>query len=416
MDTRPPFLFLAHRIPWPPNKGDKVRSFNILRHLARHYRVFLACFVDQPEDRQHVARLDEWCAGVHAERLDPLTARLASLRGLLSGEALSLPYYRSARLRRWVEHTVRREGIAQAVVFSGPMAQYADIPELGNVVVDFCDVDSAKWTQYAARRSGPMAWLYRREGERLLAFERRAAQRATAALFVTEAEAQIFRRAAPEAAGQVWVMQNGVNAEFFSPSHEQPAPWPAGGPVLTFTGAMDYWPNVDAVSWFAEEVLPVLRARHPGLRFYVVGMNPAAAVRELAGPDVVVTGTVPDVRPYLAHADVVVAPLRVARGIQNKVLEAMAMARPVVVSADSAVGLAGEPGQAYVTAGTAAEFAAAVDRLLANPALRAEIGAAARQTVESHYSWAAHLGVLDALLGTPLARAAQAPLAAGAPA
>lgn len=408
MTTRPPVLFLAHRIPWPPNKGDKVRSFNILRHLARRHRVFLACFVDQPEDWQHVERLDRWCAGVYAERLDPLTARLTSLRGLLGGEALSLPYYRSARLRQWVQNTVRREGIAQAVVFSGPMAQYADIPELDSVVVDFCDVDSAKWTQYAARRAGPLAWVYRREGERLLAFERRAAQRATAALFVTEAEAQIFCRAAPEAADRVKVMQNGVDAEYFSPSPDLPMPWPAAGPVLAFTGAMDYWPNVDAVRWFAQEVLPALRARHPGLRFFVVGMNPAAAVRELAGPDLVVTGAVPDVRPYLAHADVVVAPLRVARGIQNKVLEAMAMGRAVVVSADSAVGLAGEAGQAYVSAGTAAEFVAAVDRLLADAALRGRIGVAARRTVECHYSWAAHLGVLDALLDARPASAAPA--------
>lgn len=411
MTTRPPVLFLAHRIPWPPNKGDKVRSFNILRHLARRHRVFLACFVDQPEDWQHVERLDQWCAGVYAERLDPLTARLTSLRGLLGGEALSLPYYRSARLRQWVQNTVRREGIVQAVVFSGPMAQYTDIPELDSVVVDFCDVDSAKWVQYAARRAGPMAWVYRREGERLLAFERRAAQRATAALFVTEAEAQIFCRAAPEAADRVKVMQNGVDAEYFSPSSDLPMPWPAAGPVLAFTGAMDYWPNIDAVRWFAQEVLPALRARHPGLRFFVVGMNPTAAVRELAGADLVVTGAVPDVRPYLAHADVVVAPLRVARGIQNKVLEAMAMGRAVVVSADSAVGLAGEPGQAYVSAGTAAEFVAAVDRLLADAALRGRIGVAARRTVECHYSWAAHLGVLDALLD---ARPASAAPAAGA--
>lgn len=179
---------------------------------------------------------------------------------------------------------------------------------------------------------------------------------------------------------------------------------------------MDYWPNVNAVCWFAEEVLPALRARHPGLRFYVVGMNPAAAVRDLAGPDVVVTGTVPDVRPYLAHADVVVAPLRVARGIQNKVLEAMAMARAVAVSTDSATGLAGEPGAAYLTAGTADEFVAAVDGLLADPARCVDIGAVARRTVETHYSWTAHLGVLDALLGTPPARAVAAPLPAGAPA
>lgn len=398
MDARPAVLFLAHRIPWPPNKGDKVRSFNILRHLAQRYRVYLGTFVDHPDDLAHVDRLSEWCADVHVERLHPLPARLASLRGLLSGEALSLPYYRNATLQRWVRDTLANRGIERAVVFSGPMAQYLDAAALQRVVVDFCDVDSAKWTQYAARRSGPLAWLYRREGRRLLAFEAAAAQRADAALFVTAAEAQLFRTAAPQAAARVGVMQNGVDAAYFSPAHDFTRPWPEGGPVLAFTGAMDYWPNIDAVCWFAAEVLPALRARHPGIRLAIVGMNPAPAVRALAAEDVLVTGSVPDVRPYLAHAEVVVAPLRVARGIQNKVLEAMAMARAVVVSADSAAGLAGQAGEAYVSALSAADFTEAVSALLHAPERARAIGSAARRTVERCYSWDAHLGRLDELL------------------
>ena len=396
----PPVLYLVHRIPYPPNKGDKVRSFNILRQLARTHRVFLGTFVDHPDDHQHVGKLSEWCDDVCAITLAPRLGRIKSLlHGLLSGEALSLPYYRSAQLADWVRTTVAAQGIEQAVAFSGPMAQYLDAPGLQRHIIDFCDVDSAKWTQYAADRRWPLSWLYRREGERLLAFERQASARSDASLFVTAAEAALFTSAAPEAVARTRVMQNGVDADFFSPAHAPVNPYPAGGPVLLFTGAMDYWPNIDAVSWFATEILPAIRARRPDVRFWIVGMNPAPAVQALAGAGVVVTGTVADVRPYLAHADVVVAPLRIARGIQNKVLEAMAMARPVVLSAAPAVGLAASSGTECEIAADGPAFAQAVIELLDHPERGAPMGTAARDCVLRAYSWPAHLALLDQLLG-----------------
>lgn len=403
MTERTPLLYLVHRIPFPPNKGDKVRSFNILRQLARHHRVFLGTFVDHPDDLRHVAQLSEWCEEVHAVRLSPGVSRLLSLRGLLSGEALSLPYYRDTGLRQWVEGIVSRHAIRQAVAFSGPMAQYLDHPALQRRIIDFCDVDSAKWSQYAGDRRWPMSWLYRREGERLLAFERSAAASADASLFVTDAEAALFTGAAPEVANRVSVMQNGVDAAFFSPDHGFDTPYPAGGPVVLFTGAMDYWPNVDAVVWFASEMLPRLRERHPDLRFWIVGMNPTPAVQALAGEGVVVTGTVPDVRPYLGHADVVVAPLRIARGIQNKVLEAMAMARPVVISSAPAAGLEAVPGRDCEIAHGDEEFVSRIFGLLADVALRRSMGCAGRQRVLERYSWEAHLAVLERLLADPAA-------------
>ena len=239
-DDRTPLLYLVHRIPYPPNKGDKVRSFNILRQLARRHRVFLGTFVDHPDDVRYIEQLSEWCEETHVVRLAPRRARLGSLRGLLTGEALSLPYYRSAALAEWVGQVVAREGIGQAVVFSGPMAQYLDIPGLRRRIVDFCDLDSAKWTQYASDHRWPMSWLYRREGRRLLAFERAAAARSDASLFVTDAEAALFRNVAPELEAKIGVMQNGVDADFFSPEHDFANPYPAGGPVVLFTGAMDY--------------------------------------------------------------------------------------------------------------------------------------------------------------------------------
>jgi sugar transferase (PEP-CTERM/EpsH1 system associated) len=406
-DHKPPLLYLTHRLPYPPNKGDKVRSHHILRHLANEHRVFLGTFTDAPEDRKHVPALSEWCADVCAVPIRPGPQRLASLRGLLAGEALSLPYYRSRRLMGWTDAVVSRHGITRAVAFSGPMAQYLDDPRLQRRVVDFCDVDSAKWTQYAATRAWPLSWLYRREGQSLLAFERKAAMDSDASLFVTPAEAAIFRNAAPEAAAKIGIMQNGVDTGFFSPANAPTSPYPAGTPTVTFTGAMDYWPNIDAVRWFATELLPQMRRVHPGLQFWIVGMNPTGAVRALAGDGVVVTGTVPDVRPYLAHATVVVAPLRIARGVQNKVLEAMAMARPVVVSAASAAGLDAGQEQAYESADSGDDFIRTVLRLLDNAEVAAEMGQAARRFVVSRCSWGAALRVMEyALTQDPFAPSA----------
>ena len=401
--SRPPLLYLVHRIPFPPNKGDKVRSFNILRELARSHRVFLGTFVDHPDDVLHVERLSEWCEEVCAIRLHPARARLASLRGLLTGEALSVTYYRSGGLTRWARAVVQRHGIRHGLAFSGPMAQYLEGIGVDVRVIDFCDVDSAKWAEYAARGRGPMAWVYGREAQRLGAFELAAAERSRASTFVTQAEAELFRRRAGTAAamleGRVHAVQNGVDATYFSPDLGFPRPHAYDGPALVFTGAMDYWPNVDAVSWFVREVLPRLRAERPALRFFIVGMNPAPEVLALAGDAVTVTGTVPDVRPWLAHADVVVAPLRVARGIQNKVLEAMSMGRPVVVSESAATGLSGRDGEDYRIATDAGTFADAVGHLLDDPEQREALGRAARECVLDHYSWQAHLAAFHNLLG-----------------
>ena len=394
-------LFLAHRLPFPPNKGDKVRSYHLLKHLAAHHRVFLGTFVDDPQDEGYVDTVRELCAGLHVVRLQPRFARLRSLAGLASGEALTLPYYRDAGLRAWVERTVRERGIDTAVVFSSAMAQYVTGIDGLRLLVDFVDVDSAKWSQYACKHSWPLSWLYRREATRLLAFEGAVAERAAAAFFVTEAEVDLFRRLAPRCRAHVEVLCNGVDADYFSPeaaSSLPSPPYPAGDLPLVFTGAMDYWPNIDAVVWFVSEVLPALRRRHPAVRFYIVGMNPAASVRALAGEHVVVTGTVPDVRPYLHHAAAVVVPLRVARGVQNKVLEAMAMARPLVVAQVCATGIDAMAGRDFDVASDATAYVDQIDALLRQPRRALAMGRAARERVLDRYSWEAHLQRLDPYL------------------
>jgi sugar transferase (PEP-CTERM/EpsH1 system associated) len=391
-------LFLAHRLPYPPNKGDKVRSYHLLAHLARRHEIYLATFIDDPDDWRHLGRVRAMCADMHVAALDPRLGRLRSLSGLWRGEALTLPYYRQRGVSDWVRATCARVHIDAAVVFSSAMAQYAQAIPGEATLVDFVDVDSAKWSQYASMRRWPMSWLYRREARLLLECERAIAARAAASCFVTENEAAVFRALAPGSAARVHAMCNGVDADFFSPVHESASPYAPGEIALVFTGAMDYWPNIDAVTWFAAEVLPGLRAAWPALRFHIVGRSPTPAVQALAGPGVAVSGTVPDVRPYLRHAAAVVAPLRVARGIQNKILEAMAMGRAVVASAACAEAVDAHPGEDFLVAADANDFGTQIGRLLQSADLAQDIGQAARRAVLARYSWGAHLAVMDRFL------------------
>lgn len=396
-------LFLSHRIPYPPNKGDKIRSFNLLKHLATRYRIRLGCFIDDSDDWRHLDELGKYCTEVMALPLHPRLARIASLSGLLTGEALTLPYYRDAAMSRWVRDCIN-DGIDRVVVFSSAMAQYLDSVDHAahHVVVDFVDVDSDKWRQYAAGHRFPMSWIYRREGERLLAFERSAAAHAAAAVFVSDDEAALFRELAPEVASSVHAIDNGVDCDFFFPDRDYPDPFGPGEAQLVFTGAMDYWANVDAVCWFAEHVFPGVRARLPEARFTIVGARPAAEVVQLKRqPGITVTGAVHDVRPYQAHARAVVAPLRIARGVQNKVLEAMAMAQPVIATPQALDGLRACPGLDWQVSEDPAELVRMTVALMTDPALRARLGAQGRACVLAHYSWAEHMGRFIDLLEAP---------------
>jgi len=393
-------LYLVHRLPYPPNKGDKVRSYHLLKHLRQQHQVFLGTFIDDPADEAYLDTVRGLCPDMFVARIQPRSAKLRSLAGLLTGQSLSQHYYQHAGLRTWVTQTLAEHNIDAVVIFSSVMAQYVDNQSETPMLVDFVDVDSAKWTQYAPDHHWPLSWLYRREGERLLAFERSVAQRAQRSFFVTHNEATLFKQLAPESASTVDAISNGVDAEFFAPDPIRPSPFAGTADLpepipLVFTGAMDYWPNIDAVTWFVAEMLPTLRQQWPQLCFYIVGRSPPPAVLALAGPGVVVTGTVPDVRPYLQHAAVVVAPLRVARGIQNKILEAMAMARPVVASDSCTQAIHAESEAELLSATSPADFISQINTLLASPARCALVGAAGRQRVLSDYSWSAHLSKID---------------------
>jgi sugar transferase (PEP-CTERM/EpsH1 system associated) len=394
-------LYLVHRLPYPPNKGDKVRSYHLLKHLAARHRVFLGTFIDDPADEIHVETVRKMCAALHVARLSPALARMRSLSGFVTGQALSLAYYRDKGMRAWVARTRTHCKIDATVVFSSAMAQYAPYDVLADnatTLVDFVDVDSAKWTQYASRRPWPLSWVYAREGKRLLDYERALAVSARRSFFVTENETSLFLRRAPECEGKVEAVGNGVDADFFSPDVLRATPFADGSVPIVFTGAMDYWPNVDAVTWFAADVLPLLQQVAPQIRFYIVGRSPSPAVQALASDVVIVTGTVADVRPYLQHAVVVVAPMRIARGVQNKILEAMAMARPVVAARDCVEAIDANAGTDLVSASSADDYVQAIRALLQRPEYASEIGVAGRRCVVQKFSWDAHLSRIDRYL------------------
>lgn len=400
---RQPLLFLCHRIPYPPNKGDKIRSFHLLHHLSRHFEIHLGSFVDDPEDWPWAPELEKYCASVFLRPLKPRHATLRSAIGLLTGQALSVPYYHDRELRKWTADVTAQHNIRHAIVYSSSMAQFLPADVLfQRKVIDFVDVDSDKWQQYAAQKPWPLSWVYRREARCLLALEQALAEQFDAGLFVSSAEADLFHQLSPATAHKIGFYNNGVNCEYFDPAFEadgfQWNPYPENVIPLVFTGAMDYWPNVDAVVWFVHEVLPELRQQYPQVTFTIVGGSPARAVRQLAQePGVAVTGRVSDVRPYLKYAFAAVAPMRIARGVQNKVLEAMAMARPVLVSARGLEGIAAEDGQSVLLAETVEDYGRLLGGLLQGD--YPELGARARQCVLQRFSWDENLPEVVLLLG-----------------
>lgn len=396
-------LFLAHRIPWPPDRGDKIRSYHELRAIAALAPVHVACFADDARDESFAPAMDAVTASQCVVRR--ATGKgVAALRSFATGEPLSLALFRSAMLRDYVRRVLTERPIRAIFGFSGQMAQFVPraLPVGTRFVMDIGDVDSEKFAAYGREQSGPMGWVYRREGRILGRYEDALGRRADLSLFVSEAEAALFRDRARLGPDRVRPLENGVDTGFFDPAGDFAALAPqerGEGPLIVFTGQMDYRPNVDAVADFAGRCLPAIRAAHPRARFAIVGRSPTAAVQALGRqPGVQVIGEVADVRGWIAAADVVVAPLRIARGIQNKVLEAMAMARPVVCSPAAAEGIDAAPGSALLVAGDPAGMAEAVCALLRDPARAAGIGAAGRARVQARYSWAAAMAPLAAML------------------
>ncbi len=392
-------LFLAHRVPFPPDRGDRIRSHNLLKALAGLAPVHVGCFAEGPGEGEVAlaAMAASYCI---APRSKPLP--LAGAEAVLTDKPVSLTAFHSRKLERWVRATIAARDIAAIVVFSGQMGQYVPADFRGRVVIDLCDVDSAKFASYAA--AGERVWLNAREARLLAAEEERLGCRADATILISEAEAALYRSrlTAPDKVN-VHVIGNGIDPAFFDPVGVTPHPAIADlpGPHFVFTGQMDYRPNEQAALWVIEALMPKLRARFSQAIFHVVGRNPTGKLMAHHGtPGVQVWGEVTDVRPFIAAADAVLAPLLIARGVQNKVLEAMAMAKPVVLTPDAATGIAARDGEDWlVCPPDPAAMCARIEAVLSDPEVPARIGAAARRFVLDHHGWEAMLAPLAGLIG-----------------
>lgn len=399
-------LYLCHRIPYPPNKGDKIRSFNQVKYLAERHDLDLVCLADDPTDLKYKADLEKLCASV---AVFPLQTTLAKARGLMclaKGGSISTGYFHLRVMQGAVDRLLKQNQYDAVVCFSSVMAEYLFKSPYGSgsegnrpkLIMDFCDVDSDKWRQYAADARFPMNIIYGLEQRRLLEYEARVNQTFDHSVFVTRQEADLFKELCP-GVRNLEVVQNGVDFEFFQPRAEKVPSNPTGGPTLVFTGAMDYHANVDGVSWFVREIWPALKQEFKELRFLIVGSKPVPAVQELGKLEgITVTGFVEDVREYYQAADVCVIPLRLARGVQNKVLEAMAMGRAVVTTTKAALGVGATGGEHLLVADCPEEFAMAVLGLLRDREARMQLGGNGQSFVRESFDWRVNMARLESLL------------------
>jgi sugar transferase (PEP-CTERM/EpsH1 system associated) len=417
---RPRVLLLTHRTPYPPDRGDRIRSYHLLRELSRHFDVSLACVSDEPVSDQQRTMLSMMTQHMAIERISPLSSKVRGITALVSGRALTPAMLFRRRLAETVLRWHREQPFDTVVTFCTGMIDYAKLlleadrartrqdaslrPRIRHVL-DMVDVDSCKWSRYAAETSPPMKWIYAAEARRLRTIEAGRHETFDALTVISRAEAERYRLAVGDHP-RLTVVGNGVDLDYFHPLP------PGDRRTFVFTGVLNYKPNVDAVLWFARDVMPALRMRVRGARLLVVGRDPGPQIKELDGrAGVEVIGAVPDVRPMLAQAAAAVAPLRIAPGVQNKVLEAMACARPVVCSPAAARGIDAVPGRDLLLADDPADYVSQLEMLALDPERAAQIGESARRCVEQTYAWPARLApMIDLVRGDsqpqPLRRAA----------
>jgi sugar transferase (PEP-CTERM/EpsH1 system associated) len=398
-------LFLSHRIPFPPDRGDKIRSHNILKQLTRIAPVHVATFADDDLDIGEEAELAAVASSYRLVRRSKSLV-LAGIEALARKLPVSLTAFHDRAIANYVEEVLATRPIRAIYVFSGQMGQYVPASFKGRVVADFVDVDSAKFEAYAAKKRAT-GWIDCRESHLLRAEEARLAQRADVSLLISRAEADLFASRLPAGMADsvdIQVLGNGIDSVSFDPALVAPETrmLDCPGPRLIFTGQMDYAPNVTAAKRVINRILPFIRQDMPEATFHVVGRNPTVDLLNDDGIDGChIWGRVDDVRPWLKAADIAIVPLDIARGVQNKVLEAMSMALPVVLTSGAATGLGANDGEHYAIADSNPALAAAALTLLRDRRFAAQRGAAARRFVTENASWQTALAALPELVGGP---------------
>jgi len=400
------FLFIAHRIPYPPNKGDKIRSFNEIKYLSKNHEIHLACLADDLNDLKYTKNLKKYCKIVNIIPLKLKTAKFKTIFSLLNKKPLSVSYFYSKKLQKIINHLLSINNYDAIICFSSPMAEYIfqstnQLIKSTKLIMDFVDVDSDKWKQYAEYTKWPFSLIYKLESNRLAQYERKIAKIFHYSIFVSKKEAKLFYMQNPDI-NNILAIPNGVDFDYFNPyqllvNNQQLA---SNHPFLLFTGAMDYYANVDGVIWFCKKIFPYLIKKYPKLKFYIVGRNPVPSIKRLANFNTIITGYVDDIRPYYQKATIYIAPLRIARGIQNKILEAMAMAKPVISTSKAFEGIEATPNKDLLLADSEKEFIEKITMLLENPEKRKYLGISARQTIEKNYSWQHNLKILEEILAS----------------
>jgi sugar transferase (PEP-CTERM/EpsH1 system associated) len=360
---KPRILFVLHRTPYPPNKGDKLRSFWELKELGKWADVDLFAFYDDPDDGRYAAELKKYCGEVYLEKLAYFRSRLNATRALLSGRSFTTGFFYSPKMAEKIQSALRSRKYDRILVFSSSMAQYVETSEVTRIL-DLVDVDSDKWEQYAKQGRGPSRWLWGLEANRLGEYEVRIVKRFSTTLVCTEAEANLLRSRVPQ--GKIRVLQNFLDVDKYDPQQttlpESVRRWQ---PYMVFSGSMDYFPNVDAANYFYQEIVPLVRREIPETRFVIAGRNPDRSIQHMSSDAaVLLTGSVPDMTPYICGAAVAVVPMRIARGVQNKILEALAGGVPVVSTSAAAKALPESLRSLLLVADSPSDFSAAVIRVL----------------------------------------------------
>lgn len=386
-------LFLCHRFPYPPDHGARIRAFHFIRHLSKKHSVTVATLAHTQQELIQGRSLKEVCDEVVAEILPSRIRWYQALGALCSSTPSSVAYFRSASLQRLIDQRLKSEEFDLIIVFCAFMAQYVLEWQSGYRILDYGDIDSAKWAEYSRYKTFPLSSGYALEAAKLRSYERSIARHFHHCTVVSHGELEEFQRF--DVGVPCTVIPNGVDTDFFVCSEKEQN----GASTIVFLGRMDYFPNVDGIRYFAREVWPLVQQKLPDIKLCIVGSSPAKHVQDLALlPNIAVTGYVADVRDYLKDAAVSIAPLRIARGTQNKILEAMAMGIPTVVTPEAAKGVQCVPGKHFLVAGRPKAFANEIIRLIQNPTLRKNLAEASRLQIEQVHTWDRSVSILDTIL------------------
>ncbi len=387
-------LFVSHRIPYPPNKGDKLRAFNILKHLAQKHELDLACMLDNRQEQNYATDLKPYCRQIFCEHITPLKIKLNYLRFLFSAYPLTMAHFYSAGFKHKLAQWIEQEKYDLIYIYSAAMSQYVLDVEHIPKVLDLVDADCQKWISYAQYAKFPLSYIYRLEGKRTREYEKKVCPRFAACTVVSEAEKHILEQFIPTK--NLHAVANGINQQPYQPYQNQEKPEEYN---LLFVGGMFYFAYIDGILNFYNQAFDDIRAAFPAVKFYIVGADPAPEVLKLnQDTNVQVTGYVENVMPYLTQATVYVVPLRMAPGLQNKILEAMAMNIPVVSTTAAIQGIDAQPGRDVLVADDPKVFAEEVIKLLKEPALRQKLTQNARKLIDEKYDWQKNLKTLDQII------------------